>query len=64
MFNFVPFKLLINVHSKLSKATTIGKTCPGHNQFYFPKEKIIGSWHSNIKKTAKVNFAPHPTLSC
>lgn len=31
MFNFVPFKLLINVHSKLSTATTIGKICPGHN---------------------------------
>ena len=44
MFNFVPFKLLINVHSKLSKATTFGKSCPGQNQFS-SSEKIIESLH-------------------
>ena len=47
-FNFVPFKLLINVHSKLSKATTIGKICPGRNQFYFSQKDY---WqNSNIKE--------------
>ena len=50
MFNFVPFKLLINVHSKLSKATTFGKSCPGQNQFLFSK-KIIGSIHIKERKS-------------
>ena len=50
MFNFVPFKLLINVHSKLSKATTFGKSCPGQNQFLF-SEKIIGSIYIKERKS-------------
>ena len=50
MFNFVPFKLLINVHSKLSKATTFGKSCPGQNQFLL-SEKVIGSIHKKERKS-------------
>ena len=47
MFNFVPFKLLINVHSKLSKATTFGKSCPGQNSFFF---KNLWSIHIKERK--------------
>ena len=46
-FNFVPFKLLINVHSKLSKATTFGKSCPGQNSFFF---KNLWSIHIKERK--------------
>ena len=62
MFNFVPFKLLINVHSKLSKATTIGKTFSWSQSILLSQRKDYWELAFKYKKDRKSKHCPSSNI--